>query len=286
MTAVRRRVIVNRDQAEHWNSGEQVARWVANQAQYDRMLAPFGDLVLAAAALQPGDLVLDVGCGCGSTTLAAARAVGHGTAVGVDLSVPMLAQARANAASAGLRNVIFDEGDAQVHRFGRTFDVVVSRFGVMFFADPAAAFANLRDATRPGGRLAFACWQPLDANEWLTVTQAALAEHVPPPDPAEPGAPGMFSLAEPARIRQVLGEAGWREATVAPSEAPMLVGGGSLEDAVAFVATGWLARSMLDGADAVTQDRAIGSVRDAFAGRSGPDGVRLGAAVWLVQASA
>ena len=228
-------IIANGDQAEYWNSSEQVARWVGHQGRHDRMLSPLGDHVLAAAALSPGDDVLDVGCGCGSTTLAAARAVGHGAVVGVDLSAPMLAQARANAASWGLANVSFQEADAQVRRFGRAFDAVISRFGVMFFADPVAAFANLRAAARPAGRLAFVCWQPLEANEWLTVPQAAMAEHVLPPEPAEPAAPGMFALADPARVRQVLGDAGWREVTVTSKVTPILVGGGALDEAVEFV---------------------------------------------------
>jgi SAM-dependent methyltransferase len=276
--------IANRDQAEHWNSSEQAAHWITHQEHYDRMLAPFTDIMLVAAALAPGDHVLDVGCGCGATTLAAAQAVAPGEAVGVDLSAPMLARARDNAALSGLANATFEQGDAQDHHFARTFDVVISRFGIMFFADPVAAFANLRAATRPAGRMAFVCWQPLTANEWLTIAGAALAEHVPLPDPAEPDAPGMFALAEPSRIQRILSDAGWRQVTVTSKEIPILVGGGSLDDAVAFLRNGSLGRKMLDGTDDVTQARAIQSVRRALAGHADPDGVRLGAAVWLVQA--
>jgi SAM-dependent methyltransferase len=276
--------MANSDQAEHWNSSEQAARWVDHQELHDRMLAPLGDIVLDAAALSPGDDVLDVGCGCGSTTLAAARAVAPGTAVGLDLSAPMLRRARENAAAQGLASVSFELGDAQVHSVGRAFDVVISRFGVMFFADPVAAFANVRAATRPGGRLAFVCWQPLAANEWLTVPVAAFAEHMPLPEPADQQAPGMFALAEPGRARHVLGEAGWREVTVTEWRVPILLGGGALDDAVDFVRTGSLGRAILDGADAATRDRALSSVRAALARHAGPDGVRLGAAVWLVQA--
>jgi SAM-dependent methyltransferase len=276
--------VANRDQAEHWNSSEQVAHWVSHQEQYDRMLAPFTDMILGAAALSAGDNVLDVGCGCGSTALAAAEAAAPGPVVGVDLSAPMLARARDSAALDGLVNASFEQGDAQDHPFGQVFDVVISRFGVMFFADPVAAFANLRAATRPGGRMAFVCWQPLIANEWLTIAGAALAEHVRLPDPPEPGAPGMFSLAEPGRIQGILGDAGWRQVTLTSREAPILLGGGPVDDAVAFLRNGSLGRRMLDGADAATQARAIESVRSALTRRARPDGVRLGAAVWLVQA--
>src|SRR6185437_3929428 len=150
--------IVNTDQAEHWNAGDGVAHWVRNQDRYDRMNAPFAAMILDAAGLRPGPDVLDVGCGCGGTTLAAARLVAPGQAVGLDLSGPMLARARADAEAAGLGNLLFLQGDAQVHELDAArFDVVLSRFGVMFFTDPVAAFANLRSATRPGGRLVFAC---------------------------------------------------------------------------------------------------------------------------------
>ena len=169
--------IANTAQAEHWNTGDGVAHWITNQARYDRMHAPFTALILDAADLHPGGNVLDVGCGCGGTTLAAARLVAPGQATGLDLSGPMLARARSGAEAAGLSNAVFQQGDAQVHELEPgTFGTVISRFGVMFFADPVAAFANIRSATRPGGRLVFACWQPLAANPWLLVPGAALAE--------------------------------------------------------------------------------------------------------------
>ena len=182
--------IANRDQAEHWNSGEDVGHWITHQARYDRMLAPFAAMMLDQAAINSGDRVLDVGCGCGATTLAAAALATAGEAVGIDLSVPMLARARADARSAGLPNASFIEGDAQVHRFEpNSFNVVISRFGLMFFADPVAAFTNLREVTKHGGRLVFTCWQPMIANQWLLVPGAALAEHVPLPISAPPMRP-------------------------------------------------------------------------------------------------
>ena len=281
--------IANTAQAEHWNTGDGVAHWVTNQARYDRMHAPFTALILDAAALRAGGNVLDVGCGCGGTTLAAARLVAPGRATGLDLSGPMLARARSGAAAAGLSNAVFQQGDAQVHELEPgTFGTVISRFGVMFFADPVAAFANIRSATRSGGRLVFACWQPLAENQWLLVPGAALAEHVPPAAGLGSGdRPGMFAFADPERLRPILAAAGWRDVQITSEHASILVGGGgSVDDAVEFLRTATMGRTMLAGADAATADRAISAVRDALAPHADADGVHLDAAVWLVRAAA
>ncbi len=280
--------IANTAQAEHWNTGDGVAHWIANQARYDRMHAPFTALILDAAALRAGGHALDVGCGCGGTTLAAARLVAPGQATGLDLSGPMLARARADAEAAGLANALFQQGDAQVHRFEPAgFDTVISRFGVMFFADPVAAFANIRSATRPGGRLAFVCWQPLAANQWLLVPATALAEHVPPADTGFGDGPGMFAFADPDRLRPILAAAGWRHIEITSEHASILVGGGgSVDDAVEFLRTATMGRTMLTGADAATAARALASVRAALTPYADADGVHLDAAVWLVQAAA
>ena len=144
------------------------------------MLAPFLPIILDAAALTSGEAVLDVGCGCGATTHAAARAVAPALALGADLSTPMLDRARADAAQAGIGNVEFVQADVQVHPFDpASFDVVISRFGVMFFADPVAAFANVRRALRPDGRMVFACWQHAAGNPWFGLPRSAALEHVP-----------------------------------------------------------------------------------------------------------
>ena len=280
--------IANTEQAEHWNTGEAVAHWIDNQARYDRMNAPFAAMILDAAGLRPGINVLDVGCGCGGTTLAAARLVAPGQAVGLDLSGPMLARARAGAEESGLGNAVFLQGDAQVHPLEPArFGTVLSRFGVMFFADPVAAFANIRSATRAAGRLVFVCWQPLAANQWLLVPGAALAEHVPSAAFGSGDGPGMFAFADPDRIRQILAAAGWRDVEITPEHASILVGGGgSVDDAVEFLRTASMGRTMLAGADAETADRAIASVRAALTPYADADGVHLGAAVWLVQAEA
>lgn len=253
------------------------------------MNEPFTAMILEAAALRPGSHVLDVGCGCGGTTLAVARLIAPGQALGIDLSAPMLARARAGAEAAGHGNTVFQQGDAQVHPFAPTrFDAVISRFGVMFFADPVAAFANIRSATRPAGRLVFVCWQPLAANQWLLVPGGALGEHVPPPAGLGSGdGPGMFAFADPDRVRPVLTAAGWRDIEITSEHVSILVGGGgSVEDTVEFLRTGSMGRMMLAGADAGTVERAVASVRAALAPHADAEGVHLGAAVWLVQAMA
>lgn len=280
----------NQDQVEHWNDSEATGDWVTHSDRYDRMLEPFAGMILEAAALAPGEQVLDVGCGCGATTIAAARTIAPGDATGVDVSAPMLDRARQNAAAAGLANASFERADAQIHEFRASYDAVISRFGVMFFADPVAAFANLRAATKPGGRLTFACWQPLAENDWLLVPVTALAKHVPIPDQGDPGAPGMFSLSDTDRLRQVLGDAGWQDITAAPKRTPILLGGGSIDDAVYFVRGRSIVHSMLDDADQATRDRAMESVHDVLASRAdeaapGPGGVHLNASVWLVTAT-
>ena len=280
--------IANQDQAEHWNNSDDVGHWVTEQARYDGMLAPFTDIILEGAKLTANDRVLDVGCGCGATTLAAAQVVTDGHATGVDLSAPMLQRARTDADRAGLANASFEQADVQVHPFDDdAFDVAISRFGVMFFADPEAAFANLRRATQPDGRLALVCWQPLIANEWMIVPGTALAEHVPPPDLGPPGATGMFAFAEPERPVQILEAAGWRDISVEPRQTQMLIGGaGTLDSAIAFLRNGSMGRTMLTGVDPDTEARAIDAVRAALTPHTDSDGVRLGAAVWLVTARA
>jgi SAM-dependent methyltransferase len=280
--------IANTEQAEQWNTGEGVAHWISNHARYERMHAPFTAMILGAADLRPGGNVLDVGCGCGGTTLAGARLVAPGQATGLDLSAPMLARARADTEAAGLDNAVFVQGDAQVHPLEPArFDTVLSRFGVMFFADPVAAFANIRSATRPAGQLAFVCWQPLEANQWLLVPGAALAEHVPVGSFGAGDGPGMFAFADPDRIRRILATAGWRDIEITGEHAPVLVGGGGgVDDAVEFLRTGSIGRTILAGADARTADRAIASMRAALTPYADAEGVRLGAAVWLAQATA
>jgi ubiquinone/menaquinone biosynthesis C-methylase UbiE len=160
--------MANTDMAEYWN-GRPADVWVTEAERFDSMLAPFGRRLLTAAVLEPGERVLDVGCGNGAVSLEAARAVAPGGLVtGIDLSAPMLGVARRRAEEQGM-DIDFVQRDAQTASFDQPFDVVVSRFGVMFFDDPEVAFANLAKAARSGGRLSFVCWQEMFANEWIAV---------------------------------------------------------------------------------------------------------------------
>jgi SAM-dependent methyltransferase len=280
--------IANQDQAAHWNHTDAIGHWLTYEDAYDRMLQPFATMILDAADLAASERVLDVGCGCGATTRDAARLVAPGVALGVDLSEPMLERARAGAAAAGLSNISFEQADVQVHPLDpESFDAVISRFGIMFFDDPTAAFANLHRATRRGGRLACVCWQSLAENEWLLVPGAALAEHVPLPPTGADGAPGMFAFADPARLRNVLRDAGWNDITITPEHTAMLVGGGgTVDDALEFLRTGSMGRAALAGADPATTTRALDAVRRALEAHVTPAGVQLDAAVWIVRAIA
>ena len=271
----------NDEQAERWG-GAAGRHWIDHEADYDRQLEEYGTALLDAAHLEERSRVLDIGCGTGTTSIAAAR---HARQVlGVDLSPVLIERARARAARHA--NVAFEVADAQIAAFEPTFDVVISRFGLMFFADPRAAFANLRRALVPGGRLVTVCWQSLDRNDWMRVPGNALAQVVPLGDLAEPGQPGPFSLSSPDELTNLLGDTGWDDITVDGWTFPVPVGGArSLDDAVEFVRGGSLGRSVLAGVSPTVERRALGCVRDALAPFVTADGVMLPGAAWLVGAT-
>ncbi len=273
----------NEAQREYWNRDE-ARHWVDQQRRYDEMLEPFGTALLNAASIASGERVLDVGCGNGVTTRAAARAAGDGSALGVDLSEAMLKRARELALEERVANVSFEADDAQTRPFQPEFDVAISRFGVMFFDDPVAAFTNIRNGLREGGRVAFVVWQELLANEWMAVPGAAMLEHVEPPV-GDPMAPGPFAFADPDRVRTIFDAAGLRDLSIDAFAAPMLVGGrGTLDDAVAFMLNTGIAHAMLDDKPAELQSRAIAAVREALQPHVTAAGVLLGGATWLVTA--
>jgi SAM-dependent methyltransferase len=275
----------NAAQIEHWNS-EPGQHWVDQQDRYDRMLAPYADELLEAAAIEREEQVLDIGCGTGTTTLRAAAAAAPGDVLGIDISQPMITHARRRAKHDGMENARFDVADAQTVALDRgAHDVAVSRFGIMFFDDPTAAFANILTGLCAYGRLAFVCWQALAQNEWMVRPSAALAEVLPLPEPGEPRTPGPFAFSDPDYVGAVLRDAGFRAVELDPLVGSMLLGGGgSLDETVAWLRGTTMARAVLRDADADTADRAVASVRAALAPHEGPDGVRLPAAAWLVRA--
>ncbi len=274
----------NAEQIRYWNEGAG-PRWVAQQAFLDAQIAPLGHAAMDRAALAAGERVLDVGCGCGQTALDLAERVGPGGQVlGVDLSTQMLARARERAA--GLPHVRFENADAQTHAFDREhFDCAFSRFGVMFFADPEAAFANLLRALRGGGRLVFVCWQELRKNPWMLVPLGAAAQHVELPKPPEPGAPGPFAFADPARVRGILEAAGFEDVAFDSLERELAVGGAvDLETTVDFLSQLGPAAAALVNATPEQRARARDAMCEALRPYQTEGGVRLSSASWIVSA--
>ncbi|MFZ0173578.1 MAG: methyltransferase domain-containing protein [Acidimicrobiales bacterium] len=274
--------MANTDMAEYWN-GRPADVWVTEAERFDSMLARFGRRLLTATVLEPGERVLDVGCGNGATSLEAARAVGPGGRVtGLDLSAPMLEVARRRAEEQGI-DMDFVQGDAQTASFDQPFDVVVSRFGVMFFDDPEAAFANLAKAARPGGRLCFVCWQEMFANEWIAVPAMAMVAHVGLPEMPEPGAPGPFALADAGRIRDILASAGWSDVSVEEHKDAMLMGRDP-EDVLSFMLSDEMGRRLVEGKDQEVVKAGTEATLEALRPYVTLEGVVLGGTYWLVTA--
>ena len=275
----------NADQIEYWNRDGGPA-WVEQADRFDRMLRLVGARLLEAAAPMLGEKVLDVGCGNGAITLETAQRVStQGQAVGLDISAPMLELARRRADSAGLADIArFVEADAQTASLDEApFDVIVSRFGVMFFADPWAAFANLVSMLRPGGRIAFVCWQDMFQNQWIMVPSAAAIPHVGMPAAGTPGAPGPFALADSERIKEVLASAGLSAIEVeAHTDGQWM--GRDVDDVVGFLAESDMARRLFEGKEPASVERAMASVREALQPFASAEGVMLNGAYWLVTA--
>ncbi|GAC1353133.1 MAG: methyltransferase domain-containing protein [Polyangiales bacterium] len=270
------------DQVEYWN-GPAGEKWALLQENLDRTLSPLGDRALAAARVVQNERVLDVGCGCGTTTIALSRAVGdRGHVVGVDLSAPMLARARQRASALGLRNLRFDQGDAGSAKLPEQLDVVFSRFGVMFFTDPPAAFAHLARALRKGGRLAFVCWRPLSENPWLSSALEAAADLLPNSTPTVAGAPGPFGLSDRSFIVEVLERAGFDGITVEAFDHHVVVGRTLDEAAEMAMKTGPVSARSQE-LDEPTRAEIHKRIRQGFAPFAHPE-LTLGSATFIVTA--
>ena len=219
-------------QRAFWNS-ETTRRWVTEQTRIDRLMAEVTNAALAAAAPQPGEAVLDIGCGTGTTTLRLAEAVrptGH--VLGIDISEQQLGLARQRVAAGGADNVRLVLDDASTQGFPAAhFALAFTRFGVMFFADPVAAFSNIRSALKPSGRLLLAVLRSGSENPWATAVVAAIRHLVPPPPPLGPEDPGQFSWGDPARVRRILGGAGFRDVALTSLDLSFLLGADATEAA-------------------------------------------------------
>ncbi|MDE2379245.1 methyltransferase domain-containing protein [Bradyrhizobium sp.] len=274
----------NADQIAYWN-GPSGQRWADRQASQEILLGPIADVLIERAAPRPGERVLDVGCGSGATTVAFARAVApNGFALGLDVSAPMLAQARATAPK-GLP-LDFVQADATVHAFEpASFDLMTSRFGVMFFSDPVASFSNLRRALKPSGRLAFICWREPRENPWMMAPLQAVYRHVPKMPPVGPEDPGPFAFASEERVMRILKDAGFAGVAMQAHNLPMDVAiGGGLEAAVEGALQIGPATRALEGHPPEVREAARNSIREVLAPFARGQAVLLQGSVWIVTA--
>jgi SAM-dependent methyltransferase len=274
----------NAAQIDYWNAqaGE---TWSRSQEHLDRQLAPLGAEALRALGAAPGERVLDIGCGCGETTMLLAERIGpSGAAVGVDISRPMLDVARARPVPSGAASPTFREADAQSDDLGAaSFDAAFSRFGVMFFANPTAAFANIRAALKPTGRLAFVCWRPFPENPWMRIPMEAAQPLLPPSAPVDPDAPGPFAFADAGKVRRILGEAGFTGVQIDPFDAA--IGGGDIEETVSLTfRVGPLSRALAENRDRVPS--VAEAVRKVITPYATAKGVFMPSATWIVRAKA
>ena len=258
--------------------GEHGTYWAEHAATYNASIARYQSGLIAAIGAQPGERILDVGCGSGGLAIDLVRGTPGTTALGVDLSTAQLEVARQQA---GELPVTFAQADAQVHDFGaHSFDVIASRTGTMFFTDMPMAFANLAKATRPGGRLVMLVWRGIEDNEWLREFFGAIGRVLPvAPPPAD--APGPFSLSDPDRVRDLLHAAGWADVTFAAVDE--LLWFGPDPDSTTTFMVGQM-KWLFDKLDDVGKRQAEANLHEAMAAHADEDGVLLGSGAWIVTA--
>ncbi len=280
--------MANDKQRAYW-SEVAAPKWLGFGGAMEARLAPVSDVVIAAAALQPGERVLDIGCGVGFTSLEAERIVGpHGHVLGVDIAAPMVEAARDLAARYGAANLEFTVGDAQTEVFSPLADALISRFGVMFFEDPVAAFTNLRRSAAPGARLVAAAWAPLEDNLHWAVPLHLVEALIGPGAVRTPRAPGPLAFDDPAYVLSVLEQAGWENAKVQAQTVHLQ--GVSLDAEARVACMMGPAGALLDEKQASPAQRetAYETIRAALPGyaAAAADGsVRLAASIHLITAS-
>lgn len=274
---------LHQDQVAYWR-GVGGAHWVEEQARTDIMLAPVAELLFEHAAPKLGEAVLDLGCGCGATAITLAGQVGAaGHVTGLDVSAPMIEVAKTR--SAGIANLEFICDDAATHRFvAPVADLIFSRFGVMFFGDPTAAFANIKTALRPGGRIVFACWRKFEENPWMRIPLEAAYAHVPRLPPAGPDDPGPFSFGDPGRVVRIMTGAGLRAPSFTPVNLMIDTGSGQGLDGAVHQAMniGATSRALQDQPED-KRAAVAAAVRAALAPYAKGDRIRLPGAIWLVE---
>ena len=276
----------NADQIAYWN-GPAGQRWTDRQAAQDVVLAPVSEILIDRAKVRAGERIIDIGCGCGATTIALAQRTGPtGRVLGIDISAPMLARAR-QIAPPDLP-VDFVLADATVYPFDpASFDLLVSRFGVMFFAEPARSFANMRKALRPSGRLAFACWREPRHNPWMMAPLQAVYKHVPKLPQQGPEDPGPFAFASEQRVTRILSEAGFSNIAMEPYNLALDIAiGRGLDAAVESALEIGPSNRALEGQPAEVRTAAKQSIREALAPFVQGQTVPLGGSIWIVTASA
>jgi SAM-dependent methyltransferase len=272
----------NDQQIEYWN-GRAGQNWARLQDSTDRILGGITQSFLPFAAARPGEQVLDIGCGCGTTTLTIALDLRPGGSIaGIDISAPMLAVARARA-SAALAEIPFMEADASTYDFQPVFDLVFSRFGVMFFDEPIAAFANIKKALAPNGRMAFVCWRSLAENIWAAAPIAAARPLLPPQEVPDPHAPGPFAFADGARVEQILKSAGFRDVAIQKFDGLMDMGETAEDAAKETMNIGPLSRASAE-LDEETRAKIRAAVATAMSQYKTPDGIKAPVACWFVRA--
>jgi len=277
---------LNADQIAYWN-GPGGQHWTDRQQMQDILLAPVSDILIDRAQPKAGERIADVGCGCGATTLAFAQKVGpSGHVFGIDISAPMLARARQIAPVE--MPVDFVLADATVYPFDpASFDLMVSRFGVMFFAQPAVSFANLRRALRPSGRLTFACWREPRDNPWLMLPLQAAYQHVPKLPQLGPEDPGPFAFASEQRVQRILSEAGFFGIEMERRDLSLDVAiGRGLDAALETALEIGPASRALEGQPPDLRAAAAKSIREALAPFAKGQAVPLSASIWIVTARA
>ncbi|MDE2494408.1 MAG: methyltransferase domain-containing protein [Alphaproteobacteria bacterium] len=272
----------NLKQIEHWN-GPAGHLWASRHETNEIRLANVHNALMAFAAPQRGDHVLDVGCGCGWTALALAEVVAPGKVIGLDVSAPMLDTARLNANAEKL-DVDFIEADASIHPFAPEFDLVFSRFGVMFFTHPVEAFANIRKALKPGGRLAFVCWRAFPENPWAYAPVVVARDLLPLEPPQDPRAPGQFAFADDSYVCDILAGAGFCDIRIERCDVSVNLGVDLDEAANDSLNTGALSRAAAS-LDTPTRDAIRKRVRTALEPYATTEGVSPPSSCWLVGAA-